>query len=333
MIDLSPTPEAESKLADRGWRRDNRTLRQTGAYQLEAARIAEVAPRRPGGAARIQFANKGEFPIYPHSGVFHACAASAVAAAIELRLRNRAAPEFHPSVRFLYYVGRYLQCREGINNGASIYATLRAAQVIGFCSEGNCPLSDLFADEPSAAAYAEAQNYGVLEFNSIAREQIKAFLANDYPVVFGILVDRTFVENDQSTVGVIIQNPPPNADIVDRHTLLAVGYDDARNCYIARDSIGDARGDGGYIEVAYDYVHDATRCDDFWTIRDVADQGLNFSALQDKRTAYVAQAQKISAMVTQALGTSPQHGVMAPQPVRRPPIEDLIDPHPATSIS
>src|SRR3954471_2899868 len=123
-------------MPDRGWRRDNRATRTRFTFAAPAS----------GGDALTLLGSARALPAYPTRDEFHACAASAVAAAIQLD--PFAKVTFRPSVRFLYYVGRYLQRREHENNGASIFATLRAATAIGFCREDSWVLAGAYNETP-----------------------------------------------------------------------------------------------------------------------------------------------------------------------------------------
>ncbi|MGD0362535.1 MAG: C1 family peptidase, partial [Bryobacteraceae bacterium] len=48
---------------------------------------------------------------------------------------------------------------------------------------------------------------------------------------------------------------------------VAVGYDDATQQFIVRNSWGDAWGLKGYCMMPYGYLTDANLADDFWTIQ------------------------------------------------------------------
>src|SRR5579871_4409829 len=198
-------------MPDRGWRRDNRAIRD------HYSRISPWQPPAMTGAARALLANARALPAYTIRDNFHACAASAVAAAIEIDLFSKVT--FQPSVRFLYYVGRYLQRREQENNGASILATLRAAQAIGFCSEASWPISGEYDEPPTQAVYDEAEKNGILRFVPVDRKNVLAVLDSGRPVVFGLQVEDRFLHSPAFARGVI---PPPTTAPVDSHCLLAI---------------------------------------------------------------------------------------------------------------
>jgi C1A family cysteine protease len=48
---------------------------------------------------------------------------------------------------------------------------------------------------------------------------------------------------------------------------LAVGYDDASQRFIVRNSWGEGWGQGGYFTMPYAYLGDRSLASDLWTIR------------------------------------------------------------------
>ena len=53
--------------------------------------------------------------------------------------------------------------------------------------------------------------------------------------------------------------------------MLAVGYDDATQCFTFRNSWGVKVGDNGYFYMPYAYLTNTSLASDLWTIRGVAD--------------------------------------------------------------
>jgi C1A family cysteine protease len=53
--------------------------------------------------------------------------------------------------------------------------------------------------------------------------------------------------------------------------VLAVGYDDASQRFIIRNSWGPGWGQKGYFTMPYAYITESNLADDFWTIRLVED--------------------------------------------------------------
>jgi C1A family cysteine protease len=64
--------------------------------------------------------------------------------------------------------------------------------------------------------------------------------------------------------------PAASEKVLGGHCVLAVGYDDSQQRFIARNSWGTAWGMQGYFTVPYAYLVDSSLSSDFWTIRLVA---------------------------------------------------------------
>jgi hypothetical protein len=320
-------------MPDFGWRRDIRALPQS--YDLAPCGSVPVDTTRH----TVQNANKDEFPIYPSRSDFHACAASAVAAAIHLWRKNHDGFDaaLQPSVRFLYYVGRYVQCREQFNNGASIFATLRAAREIGYVAEKVCPLNEAsetgpigtvasWNQPPNRLAFDQADGYGVTDFKRINRADAKYFLLQGLPVIFGMLVDTEF-QKPANLVKDIVK--PPRAPVVDRHCLLAVGFsDEVAPHFIARDPIDPRRGEGGYIRVSEDYILRDDWCDDFWVVTGVARDDAPSTHLAAMRKTLADRAHNFRGVVMQAYDDAKRQGIGQTRSLpldRRPHFRTLVE--------
>jgi hypothetical protein len=271
----------------------------------------------------------GKFAVYEPNPQFHACAASAIAAAIELCPQPHGWQRFTPSVGFIYYIGRFLQGRERENSGASIYATLRACMAIGFCPEPAWSTRDRAFDEsPLPATYDEADVNGVLEFRHLERklDKLKCCLKKGFPFIFGLLVDQDFLTPADPTFAQPIQAPATS--IVDRHCLLAVADDEANQAFVVRDSLGRNRGDEGYIRLAYDYVTNGVFASDFWVVTDVGGGAQDKTTLDQKRRQYEDEAVEFSNQVAQAraalVAAAAQPGVAGTVAAALPPIARRI---------
>jgi C1A family cysteine protease len=67
--------------------------------------------------------------------------------------------------------------------------------------------------------------------------------------------------------------PKPTEKRLGGHAVMAVGYDDAKQVFLVRNSWSKAWGDQGYFYMPYFYITDTNRADDFWTIR-LVEKGL-----------------------------------------------------------
>jgi C1A family cysteine protease len=96
--------------------------------------------------------------------------------------------------------------------------------------------------------------------------QMKGCLASGYPFVFGFTVYQSF---ESPTVARTGHAPMPGSGErpVGGHAVVAVGYDDANQWFIVRNSWGAAWGMKGYFTLPYSYLIQPALSSDFWTIR------------------------------------------------------------------
>jgi C1A family cysteine protease len=85
------------------------------------------------------------------------------------------------------------------------------------------------------------------------------------PFVFGFTVYDQFESDECARTGVVTL-PAPDAQPLGDHAVLAVGYDDAKQVFIVRNSWGVDWGVAGYFYPPYAYLLDADLAGDFWTI-------------------------------------------------------------------
>ena len=98
--------------------------------------------------------------------------------------------------------------------------------------------------------------------------QIKGCLAHGYPFVFGFPVYESFESQEVAKTGVVPM-PGSSEQMLGGHAVLAVGYDDATQRFLVRNSWGDGWGMGGYFTMPYAYLMDRGLSSDFWAILSV----------------------------------------------------------------
>ncbi len=64
----------------------------------------------------------------------------------------------------------------------------------------------------------------------------------------------------------ILKRPTATETLQGGHAILLVGYDDAKQLFLARNSWGKDWGQEGYFQLPYDYVGDPTLASGFWVI-------------------------------------------------------------------
>lgn len=214
-------------------------------------------------------------------GAIGSCTGNAIAGALEyMELREQRYKKlgaltfdpvkFYPFSRlFIYYNERVIENTIYEDAGAEIRDGIKVVAQVGACRERVWGYSEsLLFKKPTLSAYAEAAQHKASKYFRIdgGLTEMKHCLANGYPFVFGFMVYDFFESEEMATQGVL-KMPQPYESPVGGHAVLAVGYDDAKQVMIVRNSWGEQWGMGGYFTMPYQYIADSRLADDFWTIR------------------------------------------------------------------
>jgi C1A family cysteine protease len=143
--------------------------------------------------------------------------------------------------------------------------------------QGDCPESEWpydinkFTEKPTASCYTHALKYKVVQYQRVVQtvNQMKGCLASGYPFVFGFTVYESFETPTVAQTG-MVPMPAPAEKILGGHCVVAVGYDDAQQRFIIRNSWGNKWAIAGYCTMPYAYLTDFNLSSDFWNIRLVA---------------------------------------------------------------
>src|ERR1700730_4967989 len=228
---------------------------------------------------------RGQMPPVYDQGRIGSCTANAIGAAIQFdRKKATEAPDFVPSRLFIYYNERSIENDVPYDKGAQIRDGIKSIVKQGVCPESEWPYDDTPADpntqlwpagakptqQPPAKCFSNAKAYEAVTYLRITStlDQLRGCLAEGYPFVFGIKVYESFFDPQGQAQTTI---PMPSAvDLTQQpegHAILAVGYDDARNVFVCRNSWGPGVQDKGYFYMPYAYVTSPSLSSDFWTIR------------------------------------------------------------------
>ncbi len=214
-------------------------------------------------------------PVYDQ-GELGSCTANAIGAAIQfVRRAEKKTPDFVPSRLFLYYNERVIEGTVGEDSGAQIRDGMKVAAKLGTCTESlagekyDWPYDIArFAEKPPRPCYTFGLKNQLLVYRRVPRivSQMKGCLASGYPFVFGFMVYESFESSQVARTGVV---PMPGAaeKALGGHAVLAVGYDDAEQRFVVRNSWGTRWGQKGYFTMPYAYLMDDNLSDDFWTVR------------------------------------------------------------------
>ena len=208
-------------------------------------------------------------PVYDQ-GQLGSCTANAIAAAIQYeRRRQKFADDFVPSRLFIYFNERSMEGTIASDAGAQIRDGIKSIAALGDCQESMWPYdATQFTAKPDPACYSSALKYKALDYWRVPRalSQMKGCLAAGFPFVFGFSVYESFESGPVAQTGVVPM-PAPNEQMLGGHAVMAVGYDDSKQCFIVRNSWGEGWGDHGNFYLPYQYFLDENLSDDFWCIK------------------------------------------------------------------
>jgi C1A family cysteine protease len=207
-------------------------------------------------------------PVYDQ-GELGSCTANAIGAAVEFDHKKQKLHKHTPSRLFIYYNERVMINTVDSDSGAMIRDGIKSVNKQGSCPESMWPYKiEKFIDKPTKECYKEALNHKAVSYQRLipTLNQLRGCLASGYPFVFGFTVYESFQTAQVAKTGVV---PMPNnrEAVLGGHAVLAVGYDDAAQRFIVRNSWGKGWGKQGYFTMPYPYLTDSNLSDDFWTIR------------------------------------------------------------------
>jgi C1A family cysteine protease len=208
-------------------------------------------------------------PVYDQ-GDLGSCTANAIGAAHQFQqTEQKLANAFMPSRLFIYFNERVMENTVESDSGAMIRDGVKSIGSLGVCPETSWPYDIAkFRDKPAPGCYQEAVQHKAIMYRRISHNlrQMKGCLAGNHPFVFGFTVYESF-EGPQVAKTGVVSMPSPGEGAVGGHAVLAVGYDDAQNRFVVRNSWGANWGMKGYFTMPYAYLLDSNLADDFWTIR------------------------------------------------------------------
>jgi len=207
-------------------------------------------------------------PIFDQ-GQLGSCTGNGIAGELEAQALAQSEQLTLLSRLFIYYNERAMEGTVNSDSGAQIRDGIKSVGQQGDCPEPLWPYDIAnFEDKPPASCYNNAVMHKAILYQRVSQiaNQMKGCLASGYPFVFGFSVYASFMSAAVAKTG-HASMPKPNEQLEGGHAVLAVGYDDANQWFIVRNSWGTGWGMKGYFTLPYSYLLDQNLSDDFWTIR------------------------------------------------------------------
>ena len=207
-------------------------------------------------------------PIYDQ-GQLGSCTANAIAAAVDFENHRQNKEFVTPSRLWIYYQERVIENTVEQDAGASIRDGMKAVSKLGVCPETDWSYDiATFAKKPPQSDYVSALKDTVLRYEAATQElfALKSVLASGLPIVFGFSVYESFEGNAVAKTGVMPM-PSPKESMIGGHACVLVGYDDAVDRFIVRNSWGTEWGKGGYFQMPYQYPTNTSLASDFWAVQ------------------------------------------------------------------
>jgi C1A family cysteine protease len=232
-----------------------------------------AAPVEVAGALPASVDLRAQCPPVYDQGQLGSCTANAIAGAIQFdQMKQKLAQIFTPSRLFIYYNERAIEHTVASDSGAQIRDGIKSVAKQGDCPETEWPyVISKFKTKPPAKCYSDALKYKAVLYQRMTQtlSQLKACLASGYSFVFGFTVYESFESAQVAKTG-HASLPKSGESSIGGHAVMCVGYDDAKQWFIVRNSWGPKWGMNGYFTLPYPYLISANLASDFWTIRVVA---------------------------------------------------------------
>jgi C1A family cysteine protease len=251
-----------------GWKRDLPDFRD---YSPSASPISDIMdsikgridPHIPASVDLRKYCS----PIEDQKN-WGSCTAQTAAGMVEFFERKSFGKHIEVSRKFLYKTTRNLLKWTG-DQGAYLRTTMGALVLFGAPPESYFSYEGDVDEEPSAFVYSLANDYRASKYFRLddndpnkTLNNVKYYLAHNFPVMFGFTVYNSISQADKTGS---IPFPTKGDVVVGGHAVLAIGYNDADQTLLIRNSWGEGWGDKGYGKLPYDYVLKGLAVD-FWTM-------------------------------------------------------------------
>lgn len=210
---------------------------------------------------------RNEYGLIYDQGSLGSCTANAIAMAFDFERAKQGSGPLLPSRLFIYYNERVMEGTVGYDSGAMIRDGIKSLAKQGVCAEKDWPYNPTrYTKKPSVKCFTEAKSYILKQYLSLTGvHDLKQCLADGFGFVFGFTVYESFESDEVARTG-IVTIPQRREKILGGHAVYCVGYDDAKESFIVRNSWGEGWGDAGHFYLPYQYFERGL-ADDMWTLR------------------------------------------------------------------
>ncbi len=238
-----------------GWKRDNPDYRD---FQYVALSNVTLPPS-------VDLRNQDTH--IRDQGQLGSCTAFAIEGHFNFLNQKEGMSPFLGSPLFVYYNERRDMGTVNSDSGASIRESVKTCLVDGVAPETDWPyLTARFTQSPPALAYTNARAHMVTQYLSVGQDltTMKTCIASGFPFVFGFSVFQNFESAQTASTGIVGM---PSGSYLGGHAMMALGYIDATQSFICRNSWGTGFGDHGYVYMPMAYLTNQQLAADIWTLR------------------------------------------------------------------
>jgi C1A family cysteine protease len=231
------------------------------------SRKLKFVQRRDNTPALVDMRDKFA-PIYDQ-GQLGSCTAFAWGKGIAEFLARQKGDKTPLSALYLYVQELKMENHLGQDAGAESMETgAKVLQQFGDCTDAEIPyltpvdqMNSAKIKKALSTLPTDAQNKSAAKYRSTKSTPVndlaaaKAELAAGHPVAMGIMVYESFQSPTVNNTGMVPVPDTNNEQLLGGHAVVAVGYDDAKQVLIMRNSWSTKWGDKGYFYLPYGYMN------------------------------------------------------------------------------
>ena len=201
-------------------------------------------------------------------GSIGSCGPQTAAADLLFDQEQNPALDVMPSRLFIYWAARKIMGTINSDSGVYNRDLCKALAQYGWPAETTWPyVVSKFRDMPPETAFIEAVARKVTRYAKVAQtlSQMQGALAQNDPFIFGF---NWYTSWSSAAVNRSGDLPEPRASdrVEGGHDVLIVGYSNASQRFLFRNSWGTSWGKAGYGTIPYSVALDSQKASDFWTL-------------------------------------------------------------------